>query len=381
MKIIIAPDSFKESLTAPEVAAAIEEGFVRQMPEAEIIKVPVADGGEGTLETLVNGHGGQRFQCEVTDPAGKKVTAGFGVLDDGETAVIEMASASGLELTTVAERNPMLTTTFGTGELILSALDKGVKRILVGLGGSATNDGGSGMMSALGVRFLNSKGKGLPGGGAALADLDSIDPSGLDPRLHSTEFLVACDVDNPLTGAKGASAVFGPQKGGSPEQLRLLDNALGNYARVIERDVGKKVASLPGAGAAGGMGAGLLAFMSATLKPGIELVLDVINFASVVQGADLVITGEGRIDAQTVHGKTPVGVARAAKVAGIPVIALAGCLGEGAEKVYSHGVDALFTIVQGPASLQEALKAGYGNLVKTSENIARTLRFSQDMDW
>ena len=377
MKIIIAPDSFKESLTAAEVAAAIEEGFVRQIPEAEIIKVPVADGGEGTLDALVNGHGGQQFQCEVTGPLGKKVMARFGVLADGETAVIEMASASGLELTNPEERNPALTTTFGTGELILDALDKGVKRIFVGLGGSATNDGGSGMMSALGARFLNPNGEELPGGGAALADLDSIDLSGLDPRLRSTEFLVACDVDNPLTGEKGASAVFGPQKGGTSDQLRLLDNALGNYAHVIEATTGKNVASLPGAGAAGGTGAGLLAFMNASLKPGIELVLDVVQFTSVVQGADLVITGEGRIDAQTVHGKTPAGVARAARASGIPVIALAGCLGEGAEKVYDHGIDALFTIVQGPVNLQEALKAGYSNLVKTSENIARTLKLGQ----
>ena len=373
MKIIIAPDSFKESLTASQVANAIEEGIIRRLPNAEICKIPMADGGEGTLETLINSYGGQKFHHEVSGPLGQAVTATFGLLNKDETAVIEMASASGLELTRPEGRNPLITSTFGTGELILAALDKGAKKIIIGLGGSATNDGGAGMMSALGVRFLDRQGKELVSGGAALAELESIDTSRLDPRIANTEFIVACDVNNPLTGQQGASYVFGPQKGASPEQVRLLDQALAQYADTIESQLNITVNTLPGAGAAGGMGAALIAFMKATLKPGIELVLDFVSFDRAVKNANLVITGEGRMDAQSIHGKTPVGVAQAAKVYDIPVIAITGSLGEGVELVYDHGIDAVYSIIQKPVTLQEALETGYENLVKTAENIARTL--------
>ena len=379
MKIIIAPDSFKESLTAPDVANAIQEGLQRRLPDAQYIKMPIADGGEGTLDTLVNGYGGQIVTRDVMGPQGKPVSASFGVLNNEETAVIEMATASGLELTTPDERNPLTSTTYGTGELIRAALDKGVNKIIIGLGGSATNDGGAGMMSALGARFLDRQGKTLPVGGAALAEIDSIDLSGLDHRIAQTEFIVACDVANPLTGDNGASAVFGPQKGASPEQVTLLDQALVCYSRVIESTTGIAVDRLPGAGAAGGMGAALVAFMNATLKPGIKLVLDLVKFDSVVQDADLVITGEGRMDAQSIQGKAPVGVALAAKVYNVPVIALAGCLGDGVNSVYDHGIDAVFSVCQGPVTLQEALDTGYDNLVKTSEAIARTLTIKHNI--
>ena len=373
MKIIIAPDSFKESLTALQAADAIKEGLSRRLPDAQMVTIPVADGGEGTMETLISSYGGQQFQYDVLGPLDERVTASFGLLNEGETAVIEMASASGLELTRPEQRNPLLTTTFGTGELIIAALDKGVKRIIIGLGGSATNDGGVGMMSALGARFLDRQGQELAKGGAALADLESIDLSGLDPRIAATEFIVACDVDNPLTGEQGASAVFGPQKGASPQQVDSLDQALTQYAHVISSQMGISVNSVPGAGAAGGMGAALIAFMNATLKPGVELVLDFVNFDHAIQNASLVITGEGRIDGQSIHGKTPVGVAQAAKAYGIPVIAIAGSLGDGVELVYNCGIDAVYSITQKPVTLQEALETGYDNLVKTAENIARTL--------
>ncbi len=370
MKIIIAPDSFKESLTAAQVAQAIENGFRKILPDAEYVKIPVADGGEGTLQSLADATGGRIIDQTVTGPWGKLRVAGFGLLGDEQTAVIEMARASGLELVALEDRNPLHTTTFGTGQLIRGALGMGVKRIIVGIGGSATNDGGAGMMQALGVRFLDKAGNELPVGGAALADLADIDISNVDPRLEHVEFIAACDVDNPLTGENGASTIFGPQKGATPEMVQQLDQALANYARVLNKVLGCDVEKVPGAGAAGGMGAGLLAFMKATLKPGVEIVMDAVALASHCDNADLVITGEGRIDGQTAQGKTPVGVARVAKQFNLPVIALCGCVGNGAEDVHKHGIDALFPVIHGAATLEEAFSRGGDNLEREARNVA-----------
>ena len=373
MKIVIAPDSFKECLTAAQVAQAIETGLKQVLPDAVYVKVPVADGGEGTLQSLVDATGGKLIETMVTGPMGEPVPACFGLLGDGETAVIEMARASGIELVPADQRNPLISTTAGTGELILSALDHGIKRMIVGIGGSATNDGGAGMMQALGVRLLDRDGNDLPYGGAALAQLVSIDARRMDKRLQSVEFIAACDVDNPLTGANGASAVFGPQKGASPEMVQQLDQALQHYARIIERDLAVGVEHQPGAGAAGGMGAALLAFLRAELQPGIDIVMEAVDLAGHMSGADLVITGEGRIDSQTAQGKTPVGVARIAKQFGLPVIALAGSVGSGVEAVYKRGIDALFPIVHGAVPLSEALAKGEENLTRAARNLARTL--------
>lgn len=326
MKIIIAPDSFKESLTAMQVAEAIEQGFSEIFPQAEYIKLPMADGGEGTVESMVAATSGELVNVEVTGPLGAPVKAFYGWMGDGETAVIEMAAASGLHLVAPEQRNPLITTSYGTGELILAALNHGARKIILGIGGSATNDGGAGMMQALGVQLRDQQGKALTVGGAALAQLVDIDLSQLDDRLAQTDILVACDVDNPLCGAKGASAVFGPQKGATPERVQQLDAALQHYGEKIEQVTGKSVINVAGAGAAGGMGAALFGLLNARLQPGIEIVTEALKLAATVQNADLVITGEGRIDSQTIYGKTPVGVARVAKRFDIPVIAIAGSM-------------------------------------------------------
>ena len=374
MKIVIAPDSFKESLTAAEVADAIEAGFQQVYPYADYVKVPVADGGEGTLQSLVDATGGQLIERKVTAPLGTSVEACFGVLGDGKTAVIEMARASGLELVSPEDRNPLITTTYGTGELILAALDQGVEKIIVGIGGSATNDGGAGMLQALGVQLLDSDGNPLNHGGAALAGLSSIDASQMDSRLQSVEFVAACDVDNPLTGNNGASAIFGPQKGAGATMVQQLDKCLGQFARVIKQDLEVDVDKVPGAGAAGGMGAALLAFLGASLKPGIDIVMDAVSLAEQVKGACLVITGEGRIDGQTAQGKTPVGVARIAKAENISVVALTGSVGDGVEAVYEQGIDALFPVVHGAVNLEEAFQKGAENLTRAARNLAAVIQ-------
>ncbi|KEQ17719.1 glycerate kinase [Endozoicomonas numazuensis] len=370
MKIVIAPDSFKECLTAAQVASAIETGFKEILPDAEYIKVPVADGGEGTLQSLVDATGGRLIEVPVTGPLGNQIHAEFGVLGDGKTAVIEMARASGLELVSPEQRNPMIATTFGTGELIHSALDIGVEKIIVGIGGSATNDGGAGMMQALGVRLQDEEGKELRYGGGQLKNLCRIDVSKMDQRLKSVEFIAACDVDNPLTGENGASAIFGPQKGATAEMIKALDQSLEHYAQMMERELGISVLDVPGAGAAGGMGAALLGYLNARLEPGIEIVMEAVDLAEKIKGANLVITGEGRIDGQTAQGKTPVGVARIAKSVDLPVVALAGSVGQGVDAVYSQGIDALFPVVHGAVSLEQALKKGKENLVRAARNLA-----------
>ncbi|CRG50849.1 MULTISPECIES: glycerate kinase [Yersinia pseudotuberculosis complex] len=370
MKIIIAPDSFKESLTAMQVAEAIEQGFSEIFPQAEYIKLPMADGGEGTVESMVAATGGERVNVEVTGPLGAPVNAFYGWMGDGETAVIEMAAASGLHLVAPEQRNPLITTSYGTGELILAALNHGARKIILGIGGSATNDGGAGMMQALGVQLSDQQGKALTVGGAALAQLVDIDLSQLDDRLAQTDILVACDVDNPLCGAKGASAVFGPQKGATPERVQQLDAALQHYGEKIEHVTGKSVINVAGAGAAGGMGAALFGLLNARLQPGIEIVTEALKLAAAVQDADLVITGEGRIDSQTIYGKTPVGVARVAKRFDIPVIAIAGSMAPDYEVVHQHGLDAVFSVLNHIQTLPEALEEASDNIRITARNVA-----------
>ncbi|MCG9753365.1 glycerate kinase [Vibrio brasiliensis] len=378
MKVVIAPDSYKESLTAMEVATAIESGFKEIMPDAEYIKLPMADGGEGTVQSLVDATGGDIVTVEVTGPLGQPVEGFYGLLGDGSTAVIEMAAASGLHLVEPDERNPLLTTTYGTGELIKAALDRGVDHIIIGIGGSSTNDGGVGMAQALGAKLVDANGVDLPFGGGALADLVSIDLSGLDSRLATVQLEVACDVDNPLCGPKGASHIFGPQKGATPEMVTELDANLAHYAEVIRQTNGKEVINQAGAGAAGGLGAALLGLFDATLRPGISIVMDAVNLAEVVKDADLVITGEGRIDSQTIHGKTPIGVARTAKLYNLPVIGIAGSTAQDCRVVHDHGLDAVYSVVLGATDLPTALKEAAFNVEMTSRNIAAALAMKFD---
>ncbi|WP_394150887.1 glycerate kinase [Vibrio maritimus] len=373
MKIIIAPDSYKESLTAMEVAEAIEAGFKKIFTEAEYIKLPMADGGEGTVQSLVDATDGSIVTCDVTGPLGQTVEGFFGLMGDGSTAIIEMAAASGLHLVEPENRNPLLTTTFGTGELVKAALDRGVKHIIVGIGGSATNDGGIGMAQALGAKLLDVDGNALGFGGGELSKLASIDLSELDPRLTNIKLEVACDVDNPLCGPKGASHVFGPQKGATPEMVETLDSNLAHYAEVIKSTNGRDVVDTAGAGAAGGLGAALLGLFDAELRPGIQIVMDAVNLSEVVKDADLVITGEGRIDSQTIHGKTPIGVARTAKQYDIPVIAIAGSTAKDCAVVHEHGIDAAYSVVLGATDLPTALKEAAFNVEMTSRNIAAAM--------
>ena len=376
MKIVIAPDSFKESLTALHVCEAVEKGIRTHFPKAEISKVPMADGGEGTVQSLVDATGGQIIQAKVTGPLGKEVEAFYGILGDGKTAVIEMAAASGLHHVPMDERNPLITTTRGTGELILKALDQKVKHIIIGIGGSATNDGGAGMAKALGAKLINANGAEIKEGGGSLNQLAAIDLTNFDSRLAEVKVEVACDVDNPLTGETGASAVFGPQKGATPDMVRQLDRNLAHYAAVIEKEMDIHIQNVPGAGAAGGLGGGLLAFLSAELKPGVEIVIEATQLESYIKDADLVITGEGRIDGQTIYGKTPIGVAKTAKKHSVPVIAIAGSIGAGSEAVYEHGISALFSVVPGAVALSEALEKADENIERTVKNVASVIRLA-----
>ena len=354
-KIVIAPQEFKGSLTAIEIARAIEVGVLRAIPDAATVLAPVADGGDGTLQALVDSSGGRIESATVTGPLGEEVVAEWGALGDGKTAVIEMARSSGLALVELDARDPRNATTKGVGDLIAEALDAAQSKFIIGIGGSATNDGGAGMMQALGASLLDSDGRELGPGGAALAKLDRIDVSNLDERVRSTSVVVACDVNNPLCGPTGASAVFGPQKGATPEIVAELDAALDHFADVMERDLGADVRERAGAGAAGGLGAGLMALLDAELRAGVDIVLDAVGLAEQLDGADLVITGEGQIDASTIFNKAPVGVARLASQRGIPVIALSGSLGKGYEGVHELGIDAVFTLVDRPMTLGEAL--------------------------
>ena len=356
MKIVIAPQGFKGSITGLEAAQAIQRGVNAAVPEAQTVLVPVADGGDGTLHALVDATGGQIFNSRVQGPLGLYLEAAWGVMGDGETAVIEMARPSGLALLPPERRDPRITTTWGTGEIIKEALERGFKRIIVGLGGSATNDGGAGMASALGARFLDAQGNDLALGGAALAGLDRIDLSGLHPGLRDAELIGATDVTNPLCGPTGASAVYGPQKGASAEVVEQLDAALRHFAAVVKRDVGQDVLERPRAGAAGGLGAGLMAFAGGQLRSGIDMVCEVLKFDELLEGADLVITGEGRADRSTVFDKAPVGVARRALAKGVPTILLAGGLGPGYQELYQHGIAGIVTISDRPMNFPQSLR-------------------------
>ncbi len=341
MKIVIAPDSFKGSLTALEVSDALEQGVKRVYPEAKVEKVPMADGGEGTVECLVNATRGKIYQQEVLGPLGEPVIAIFGILGDKITAAIEMASASGLPLVPPEKKNPLITTTYGTGQLIKAALDQGCRKIIIGIGGSATNDGGAGMVQALGVGLLDENNQEIGFGGAQLSRLHHIDLSKMDRRIKKTRFLVASDVQNPLCGPTGASKIYGPQKGATEEMIKILDAALSHFADIIKRDLGKDIRDIPGAGAAGGLGAGLMAFLEAELVPGVDLVINTVHLEEITKDADLVITGEGEINGSTIYGKTPIGVAKVAKKYHLPVVSISALIDESGLVVREYGIDYL----------------------------------------
>jgi len=377
-RVVVAPDKFRGSLTAAEAAAALARGVVGADRSARVTLAPVADGGEGTVDALVSATGGARHTATVADPLGRPVSATYGRLGDGRTAVIEMASASGLALLTSAERDPLRTSTRGTGELLLAALSGGARRVILGIGGSATNDGGSGFAQAMGFRLLDRDGRDLGPGGGALGDLDRIETAGVDPRLAGLEVAVACDVDHPLCGPRGASAVFGPQKGADRRAVDRLDANLDHFARVIARDLGVEVRDLPGSGAAGGLGGGLVAFAGGRLGPGIDLVLEAVGLADHLRGADLCLTGEGCLDATSAGGKAAVGVARLARSLGVPTLAIAGTLGPGAEGVLSEGVAAVFSLCPGPIGLDEALGRAGVLLERAGEQAVRCFLAGRD---
>jgi len=365
MKIIVAPDSFKGSLTAVEVSDAIGQGVREIFPEAEIVKIPMADGGDGTVQCLVNATGGEILREKVKDPLGNEVLASYGILGDKKTAVIEMAEASGLTLVPENKRNPLITTTYGTGQLIKAALDQGCRKMIIGIGGSATNDGGAGMVQALGVKLLDKDEEEVGFGGGELKNITKIDINYMDERLSNTKVLVASDVSNPLCGPKGASWIYGPQKGATPEIIEELDESLAHFAEIVKRDLNKDVKDIPGAGAAGGLGASLMAFLNAELKPGIDIVIEIVKLEQAIKDADLVITGEGKIDSQTIYGKAPIGVAKIAKKYNIPVIAVAAIIGDDADIVHQYGIDNLIKVSEPPMSLTEP-KSKKVRLIKKS---------------
>ncbi|WLV24029.1 glycerate kinase [Aciduricibacillus chroicocephali] len=371
MKIILAPDSFKGSLTAPEAAEAMAKGVRKAMPEAETIEIPLADGGEGTAESLVAATDGRMVHVIVTGPLGKPVEAAYGILGDNETCVIEMAQASGICLVDPNERDPLKTTTFGTGELIRNALDKGLRRFILALGGSATNDGGIGMLQALGMKLLDAKGKDVQYGGGELVRIETIDDRLFDARIAEADFLIATDVQNPLVGPDGASHVFGPQKGATFEVAELLDTHLTHWANLVEEKTGMRLHDLPGAGAAGGIGGAFQAFFPSRTKRGIDLVIEYARLHEHLPGADCVFTGEGQIDYQTASGKTPMGVAQAAQAFNIPVFALAGSVGEGIDTLYEYGITSAHSIVCGPISLKQAITRAAEFVEQSAEQITR----------
>lgn len=375
MKIIIAPDSFKGSLTAKEVANSIYTGLKRALPSAEYIEIPMADGGEGTMQALVDATNGKIFTKSVTGLLNTSVTAHYGILGDKETAVIEMAEAAGLQYVNDQNKNPLITTTYGVGELIKTVLDTGIRKIIIGLGGSSTNDGGAGMAQALGVKLLNLQDQELPLGGGNLNHLVRIDNSKIDPRLKNTEIILASDVTNPLTGKNGASFVFGLQKGATPEMVEELDQNLHHFAAVVRRDLNKNYENTPGAGAAGGLGFGLLTFTNATIQSGVEAVLEMTHFKEKTQNADFIFTGEGATDFQTKFGKTPYGVAKAAKevAPNSTVICLTGNIGEKVDELYGP-IDAIFATENGAKDLKQAIKDSQHDLTQISENIGRLIK-------
>ncbi|OXB95343.1 MULTISPECIES: glycerate kinase [Bacillus] len=378
MKVVIASDSYKESLKAIEVCGAIERGFRAIFPNAEYVKIPIGDGGEGTVESLVDATGGRIISISVTGPLREGIQAFYGISKDKKTAFIEMAAASGLQHVPVEKRNPLITTTKGTGELILHALDQGVEYIILGLGGSATNDGGTGMLAALGVRFINDKGEVIDPSGGTLHSIVAIDFSRMDPRLKGVKIEAACDVDNPLVGMQGASFIFGRQKGANVEMMKELDENLQHYANMLKRYVSFDVSEIPGAGAAGGMGAAVISVLKGDLRRGIEIVLDYTNFVKHIEDANLIITGEGRIDKQTAYGKAPVGVAGRAKRFSVPVIAIGGSVSPDYSAVYEKGIDAVFSITTRPMTLEEAYKVAEENIEMTTKNIATVWKIASE---
>jgi len=379
VRLLIAPQEFKGSLSAADAARAMAEGLRRALPDAELDLAPMADGGPGTVEALVTAGGGRRLTTTVADPLGRPVEAAWGLLEEGRTAVVEMAAASGLVLLRPEERDARRASTYGTGQLIIAALEAGCRRLIIGLGGSATNDGGAGMAQALGARLTDEEGRELPPGGAALARLACIDVSGLDGRLRDCQVLGATDVTNPLCGPQGASAVYGPQKGASPADVQELDAALARYAAVIERDIGKRVADVPGAGAAGGIGAGLIAFLDAELRSGAELVAEVVGLEKRIAAADLVVTGEGRLDAQTAYGKTVATVARLARAQGRPVVALAGRVDDAQGACSALGLEAALSIMPGPLPEAEVMARAPELLAAAAETLGRLLRVGRTL--
>jgi len=377
MKILVAPDSFKGCLTALEVAKNIERGILNVIEDADITKIPMADGGEGTVQSLVDATNGYFIYEKVTGPLGEPVQAHFGILGDHKTAVIEMAKASGFDLVPPGRANPCKTTTYGTGELIRAALDENVSKIIIGIGGSSTNDAGVGMAQALGIRFLNKKGEDVGFGGQYLREISNIDMSGLDPRITDVEIEVACDVSNPLYGDNGAAYVYAPQKGADSQMVKKLDENLRHFSRIIKNEIGKDIQSISGGGAAGGLGAGLVAFLDAYLRSGVDIIIEVNKLKKKMGDVDLVITGEGKIDKQTVNGKAPIGVAKVAEDNNIPVIAICGSLGYEYELVLKQGIDAVFSIVKEPGTMEETIKNTPELLKITTEQIMRVLMINK----
>ena len=374
-KVVIAVDSFKGTMSSIEVCSRIETGFKAILPEIETVKVPIADGGEGTVDTFLTALGGEKIKVTVKDPLFRDVESFYGILPDQKTAVIEMAAASGLPLVE-EEKNPRLTSTYGTGELMLDALQRGCNKLIIGIGGSATNDGGIGMAAALGVKFLDQEGNPIALNGEGLGQLRRIDVSEKDPRIDRCQVLVACDVDNPLYGEHGAAYVFAPQKGADQAMVEDLDQNLQNYAAVLQKDLGLSVQEIAGAGAAGGLGAGLVAFTPAQLKPGIEIILDAVSFSAIIADADLIITGEGKIDGQSLRGKVPIGIADRAKNSGVPVIAIVGDVGDGLEAIYQRGISAIFSTNRVAVPFSEARLRANRDLLETSESIARLFKIA-----
>ncbi|OBR95515.1 glycerate 2-kinase [Clostridium ragsdalei P11] len=371
--ILLAPDSFKESMTAKEACEAMEKGIKKVNKNIKCIQVPMADGGEGTMQSLVDATGGDIYRLKVIGPLGDEVEAEYGILGDGETGIIEMASASGIGLVPKEKRNPLITTTYGTGQLIRDCLNHNIRKLLVGIGGSSTNDGGVGAIQALGGKFMNRDGKEIGFGGGELGKIEKIDLTNFDVRLKDVKLEVACDVTNPLCGKEGASNVFGPQKGATSEMIKVLDDNLRHYAKIIKEQINVDVLNIPGAGAAGGLGAGLMVFLKGELKNGIDIVIEYSKLEEKIKQADIVFTGEGSIDFQTQYGKTPIGVAMIAKKYNKPVVALAGSVENGIDVLYEKGIDSIFSIVRGVTTLDCALKKGSENIEKTVENIVRLM--------
>lgn len=372
-KIIISPDSFKGTMSSMDVCSIIEQGIQNIFLDTEVVKIPIADGGEGTVDAFLTATGGEKIKTKVKGPLFEEVEAFYGILPDKETAVIEMAAASGITLVE-NRKNPLITTTYGTGQLILDALNRGCSKIIIGIGGSATNDGGIGMAAALGVKFLDKENKVIDLTGGGLEKLERIDMSDIDERVKECTIVAACDVDNPLFGATGAAHVFAPQKGADERMVKRLDENLKNFAGIVRRDLDADVQNIPGAGAAGGLGAGLVAFAGAKLQPGIKIVLDVVKYDEIISNADLIITGEGKIDGQSLRGKVPVGIAEKASKYNIPVIAIVGAVGDEAEKVYERGITAVFSTNLQPIPFEEAKVCCRENLLKTTESVMRLVK-------